>query len=219
MEMFQSKLNLRVKFITGLVLFALALGVCISIILYFHFNSIMKSQISQRSRMLLAQSNAVQNYVKTELRPEMFEILPEGRFVLKAMSSSYISREIMARLDIEGDQSFHYRRVSINPRNPESTSNDLEKELISYFVGNRDAPFWEDDAMVGDVEYHIVARPVVFKESCMSCHGEPEHAPVELLKLYGSKNGFHYSVNEVGGVVVAGFPVDVRTNLARTRPP
>ena len=53
--MFLTSLNLRMKFITGLVLFALALGGCISIILYFHFNSILEAQISQRSRMLLAQ--------------------------------------------------------------------------------------------------------------------------------------------------------------------
>lgn len=202
------KLSLRVKFITGLVLFALALGVCISIILYFHFNSIMKSQISQRSHMLLAQSNAVQNYVKTVLRPEMFDVLAEGRFVLKAMSSSYISREVMTRLNIEGDQPYHYRRVSKKPRNPESSPNSLEAGLISFFDTNRDAAIWEDDAMVGDVKYHLVARPVVFRQSCMNCHGDPADAPVELLKIYGAKNGFHYTVDEVGGVVVAGFPVE-----------
>ena len=201
------KLSLRIKFITGLVLFALALGLCISIILYFHFNSIMKSQISQRSHMLLAQSNAVQDYVRSVLRPEMFDTLAEGRFVLQAMSSSYISREVMTRLNIDNDQPYHYRRVSKKPRNPASAANTLEAGLIAYFDRNRDETLWEDDAMVGDVEYHLVARPVVFKESCMNCHGDPLDAPVELLKIYGAKNGFKYSVNEVGGVVVAGFPV------------
>ena len=213
--MFLSKLNLRVKFITGLVLVALALGLCISIILYFHFNSIMQSQVSQRSQMLLAQSNAVQNYVKTVLRPEMFNTLPEGRFILKAMSSSYISREVMNRLNIEDDQPYHYRRVSKKPRNPASAPNALEAELISFFAQNRDATLWEDDAMVGDVEYHVVARPVIFTESCMNCHGNPADAPVELIKIYGPENGFHYAVDEVGGVVVAGFPVDMIRNPAK----
>ncbi len=213
--MFSAGLSLRIKFIAGLVLFALALGVCISIILYFHFNSIMKSQISQRSHMLLAQSNAVQDYVKTVLRPEMFETLSKERFVLKAMSSSYISRQVMNRLNIEGDQIHHYRRVSKKPRNPESTPNTLEINLISKFDKNRELTIWEDDAMVGDVEYHIVARPVIFNESCMNCHGDPEDAPVELLKIYGEKNGFHYTPGEVGGVVVAGFPVDLIKNPAK----
>jgi two-component system, NtrC family, sensor kinase len=208
-SMFSIHLSLRIKFITGLVLFALALGGCISIILYFHFNSIMESQISQRSRMLLAQSSAVQDYVKTVLRPEMFDTLPQGRFILKAMSSSYISREVMARLNIKEDQPYHYRRVSKKPRNPESTPDQFESGLIAKFDKNRDLSMWEDDAMVGDVEYHIVARPVVFSDSCMHCHGEPEDAPLELLEIYGDKNGFHYTPGEVGGVVVAGFPVEL----------
>lgn len=212
--MFLSRLNLRMKFITGLVLFALALGACISVILYFHFNSIMKAQISQRAMMLLAQSNAVQDYVKTVLRPEMFDTLPEGRFVLKAMSSSYISREVMTRLDIEGGMGYHYRRVSKKPRNPDSTPNKMETALIAMFARDKRLTIWEDDAYVGDVEYHIVARPVVFNESCMNCHGDPEDAPVELLEIYGKKNGFHYSPGEVGGVVVAGFPVDLIKNPA-----
>ncbi len=207
--MFLASLSLRMKFITGLVLFALALGGCISIILYFHFNSIMESQISQRSQMLLAQSNAVQDYVRTVLRPEMFASLPKDRFILKAMSSSYISREVMARLNISNDQPYHYRRVSKKPRNPESTPDKFEANLIAKFDKNRDLTMWEDDAMVKNVEYHIVARPVVFKESCMHCHGVPEDAPVELLEIYGNKNGFHYTQGEVGGVVVAGFPVNM----------
>ena len=213
--MFLASLSLRMKFITGLVLFALALGGCISITLYFHFNSIMKSQISQRSRMLLAQSNAVQDYVKTVLRPEMFDSLPEDRFILKAMSSSYISREVMARLNIKDDQPYHYRRVSKKPRNPESTPDEFEAGLIARFDKNRDLTMWEDDAMVKNVEYHIVARPVVFKDSCMHCHGVPEDAPVELLEIYGDKNGFHYTPGEVGGVVVAGFPVELITGPAK----
>ena len=213
--MFSINLSLRMKFITGLVLFALALGVCISIILYFHFNSIMESQISQRSRMLLAQSNAVQDYVRTVLRPEMFDTLPKDRFILKAMSSSYISREVMARLNIEDDQTYHYRRVSKKPRNLKSTPNEFEAGLISKFDTNKNLTIWEDDTMVGDVEYHIVARPVIFKDSCMHCHGVPQDAPVELLKIYGDKNGFHYTPGEVGGVVIAGFPVDMIKNPAK----
>ena len=213
--MLSGRLNLRIKFIAGLVLFALALGICISIIMYFHFNSIMQSEISQRSRMLLAQSNAVQDYVKTQLRPEMFDTLPEGRFVLKAMSSSYISREVMSRLGLKDDLIYHYRRVSKKPRNPESAANKMESELIAFFAQNKEVTIWEDDAMVGGAEYHIVARPVVFNESCMNCHGDPKEAPVELLEIYGDKNGFHFSVGEVGGVVVAGFPVDFIKNPAK----
>ncbi len=208
-------LNLRLKFISGLVLFAITLGICISVIMYFHYNSIMESEISQRSRMLLAQSDAVQDYVKTVLRPEMFDTLPEGRFVLKAMSSSYISRQVMARLNVKDASEYHYRRVSRNPRNPSSMPDGIEADLIKMFRQNKNQVFWEDTTIVQDREYHLVARPVTFKDSCMQCHGVPEDAPKELLDIYGSKNGFHYEVGEVGGVVVAGFPVDMIKSPAK----
>lgn len=207
--MASSAFNLRFKFISGLVLFALTLGLCISVTLYFHFNSIMESEISQRSRMLLAQSAAVQDYVRTILRPEMFDILPQDRFVLSAMSSSYISREIMARLNIEGTSEYHYRRVSINPRNPVSKADSFEARLIELFNKNRELTIWEDNTTVKSKEYHMVATPVIFTESCMQCHGDPENAPKELIHIYGNTNGFHYRTDEVAGVVVAGFPVDL----------
>jgi len=199
--------NLRVKFITGLVGFILALGVCISLIMYFHINSIMESEISQRSKMLLAQSDAVQDYVKSELRPEMFAELPEGRFILKAMSSSYISREVMARLNLKDGSRYHYRRVALNARNPSSMPEGIESDLITFFRQNPDVRVWEDNTRVQGEEYRLVARPVVFVESCMNCHGDPEDAPVELIEIYGDENGFRHQVDEVSGVVVAGFPV------------
>ena len=200
--------SLRFKFITGLVLFAAALGICISTIIYFHFNHIMKSEISQRSRMLLAQSHAIQDYVQTVLRPEMYNTLSKDRFVLKAMSSSYISRQVMARIDVDDTPDFHSRRVSIKPRNLESTPNAFERELISIFNNDKTLETWENNTMVGRQEYHMVARPVTFNKSCMQCHGDPKTAPKELIDIYGNKNGFNYTVGDVGGVVVAGFPVD-----------
>ncbi len=203
-----NSLSLRLKFISGLVLFALVLGICISVILNFHFNSIMKAEISQRSRMLLAQSSAVQDYVRNVLRPEMFDILPDGRFLLSAMSSSYISREVMGRLNTIDNITYHYRRVSKNPRNPESAPNDFESSLITLFSKNRHLSIWEDDAMVKKEAYHIVARPVEFQAACLHCHGEPADAPTELLEKYGSENGFHYTAGEIGGVVIAGFPIE-----------
>ena len=201
--------TLRVKFIFGLVLFALLLGISLAVIMYFHFNSIMQSEISQRSHLLLAQSEAVQTYVRKQLRPAMFETLPEGQFVLKAMSSSYISRQIMASINTGSLSEYYYRRVSTSPRNPAYKATDYEAGLIKRFAENPDLTFWEEDTMVGDRHFHLVAKPVHFGPSCMQCHGDPKDAPRELTDIYGDKSGFNWSPGQVGGVVLAGFPVDM----------
>lgn len=211
----QSHISLRLKFIFGLVFFVTVLGLSISVIMYFHYNSIMQSEISQRSRMLLAQSDAIQSYVKSVLRPRMFDTLPRGDFILEAMSSSYISRQIMGRLGNEDTESYHYRRVSRNPRNPASTPDEFEAGLIRTFNQNKTLLFWEDTTIVKDREYHLVARPVTFTQSCLQCHGDPANAPEELIDIYGSTSGFYYQEGEVGGVVVAGFPVEMIKSPAR----
>ncbi len=210
--MFLNTLNIRMKFISGFVFFTVLFGLGLSLIMYFHFDRIMKSEISERSKMLLAQSNAVQDYVKTVLRPEMFKIIPPERFVLKAMSSSYISKEIMMRLNKVDDLTYHYRRVANNARNVNSTPDAFEKGLIEYFNANRSVVLWENDSLVNNEEYHLIARPIEFGESCMNCHGKSENAPEELINTYGTEAGFNRKVGEVEGVVIAGFPVAMIKN-------
>lgn len=209
---FIKDMSLRLKFIGCLVLSAFILGACLSIIMYFHFNSIMESEISHRSEMLLAQAKSVQDYVKTELRPEMFKIVDDDGFVLKAMSSSYISRKVMERLNKEGQEDIYYRRVSLNARNPLYEPTSFEKSIIEKFKKDGKLKFWEEDSEFKGVKYHLVSTPVKFTKSCMSCHGNPEDAPLELKEIYGDKAGFFHNEGDVDGVVVAGFPVRMITD-------
>jgi hypothetical protein len=113
----------------------------------------------------------------------------------------------MARLNLKDGSRYHYRRVALNARNPSSMPEGIESDLITFFRQNPDVRVWEDNTRVQGEEYRLVARPVVFVESCMNCHGDPEDAPVELIEIYGDENGFRHQVDEVSGVVVAGFPV------------
>jgi signal transduction histidine kinase len=208
MKMFE-KLNLRLKFIAGLVLSAFVLGVFLFIIIFHHFNSVMQREISQRSKMLLAQANSVQEYVQTDLRPKMYELVDENDFILKAMSSSYISRKVMERLESDGDEKIYYRRVAINARNQVYEPTEFEKKIISRFRKDTSLDFIEEDSVFKGTMYHLVARPVKFTKSCMPCHGSSENAPKALIERYGDKRGFFHKENEIAGAVVAGFPVQM----------
>lgn len=204
---FLHKMSLRHKFIAGLVLSAFILGVILCVIIFYHFNSIMEKEISQRSKMLLDQAGSVQEYVRNELRPEMFGLLHEDKFVLKAMSSSYISRKVMENLDRGGRNGIYYRRVAINARNPIYEPTSFENQLIKRFQNNKSLQLVEEDSEFRGIDYHLVSVPVTFKKSCMACHGNPQDAPKDLIDMYGDKKGFFHKENDVGGVVVAGFPV------------
>ncbi len=203
---FRRSMSLQTKFILGLAVFALSLGLFFGGTLFFHLRSVMLQEVSDKSNLILAQADAVQDYVRRDLRPAMFEVLPPDRFIISAMSSSYISRHIMERLNVK-DTHYYYRRVALNARNPESIPTSFERGIISQFRINHALKRWEGDVTIRGEKYHLTARPVIYEQSCMRCHGEPENAPTELLTRYGNERGFGYPVGEVSGLVVAGFPV------------
>jgi two-component system NtrC family sensor kinase len=204
--MFSRSFSLQTRFLVGLSIFATLAGVFIFSILYFHLKSLMESEVSDKSRLVLSMADAVQDYVRRELRPEMYKTLPSEKFIIKAMSSSYISRHVMERLNVDASQ-YYYRRVALNARNINSVPTALEKGLILYFRSNPGITHWEGIEFIDGQDYYISARPVVYVASCMRCHGQPGDAPRDMLEMYGSVRGFGYPVGQVNGVVCAGFPI------------
>lgn len=203
--------TLQFKFLAGLALIAVVLGCLFMGILYFHMQSLLVSQISDKANLTLAQANSVQKYVRSILRPKLIREFPEEKFVLEAESSSYISRKIMEKMKGE-NKGFYYRRVAFNARNKKYSPNEVEKELIGYFQKHPQINHYEGFKQFRGTEYYFSARPIKFTKSCMHCHGDPGKAPEELLDKYGDKRGFGYELNKTEGAVVVGFPVQASVN-------
>ncbi len=199
--------TLQAKFLLGLVAIMLALGLFFSAGLYFHLSSLLKSEVSDKARLVLAQVDAVQRYVRETLRPRMYGALPKGEFMIESMSTSYISRMTMDQLNLSRSE-YHYRRVAENARNPQFEVNGFERELLDRFRRNPDTDLWEGYRNLDGLEFFIMARPVRFDPSCMNCHGAPSDAPQELITRYGAKRGFGHKVGELAGLDVVGLPVD-----------
>ncbi|UZP65983.1 DUF3365 domain-containing protein [Desulfovibrio mangrovi] len=195
--------TLQAKFLSGLAAATMILGMCFAVGFYLHMRTVLEDEVRDKARLIFLQVDSVQRYVRSTLRPRMFEVLPD-QFVIEAMSSSFISREIMDGMG--GDNSHIYRRVAISARNPKFEANALEQELVGYFRAHNDESLWQGYRDVDGEEFYIMARPVVFYEECMRCHGAREEAPVELLALYGDR-GFDHEQDTIGGVDLVGLSV------------
>lgn len=206
--------TLQTKFLLGLAAIMLALGLFFSAGLYFHLSSLLKTEVSDKANLVLAQVDAVQRYVRETLRPKMYDVLPEGQFMIEAMSTSYISRAMMDQLNLSRSE-YHYRRVAENARNPQFQVNAFERELLDWFRSNPDKELWEGYRKIDDLEYFVMARPVRFNLSCMPCHGSPADAPHELIERYGSRRGFGHGPDELAGLDVVGLPVDTAVSQIR----
>jgi len=198
-------LKIQTKFSFGLVLATLLLGVVFSIGFYFHMRNVLEEEVQDKARLIFTNVDSVQHYVRDVLRPTMYERVPSA-FIIQAMSSSYVSREIMAPMNALHGGTV-YRRVAIDARNPDYEADEAERELIEHFRSESGQDLWRGYRLVDGELYYLMVRPVRFEQECMYCHGQVENAPPDLVKLYGNR-GFGKERDSIAGVDLVGISVD-----------
>ncbi|MUM76624.1 DUF3365 domain-containing protein [Pseudodesulfovibrio sp. F-1] len=196
--------SLQSKFLIGLIATSLVIGGILYAVFSYYMGKLLEGEVHAKASMVLAQVDSVQSYVRHVLRPAMYVKLPDA-FVIEAMSSSYISRRVMSRIS-DGSTHHVYRRVAIGARNEDFEANELERSLVARFQKDRAAQIWHGYENIDGVRHFVMARPVVFREECLRCHGTVEDAPVELVERYGDR-GFGHEADTVGGVDFVGLPV------------
>jgi signal transduction histidine kinase len=197
-------LKIQTKFVSGLLVAALILGIGFSTGFYLHMKNVLEEEVRDKALLIFKNVDSIQHYVRDVLRPAMYERLP-STFVIEAMSSSYISRTIMASIN-DDHEGVIYRRVAIEARNPAYEANVHERDLIGYFRANPDQEVWQGYRTMDAERYYIKARAVRFEEGCMYCHGQPGDAPPELVSLYGQR-GFGKELGAIAGVDFVGISV------------
>ncbi|PKN42386.1 MAG: histidine kinase [Deltaproteobacteria bacterium HGW-Deltaproteobacteria-18] len=196
--------KIQTKFISGLLLASIILGIAFSTGFYLHMKNVLEEEVRDKALLIFTHVDSIQHYVRDVLRPTMYERLPSS-FVIEAMSSSFISRTIMAPVNDNRDGTI-YRRVAIDARNPAYEANEHERDLIRYFRINSEQVMWQGYKLIKGEKFYVKARPVRFDGECMYCHGEPENAPRELIDLYGHR-GFGKQLGAIAGVDFVGISV------------
>jgi len=198
---------LQTKFLIGTSLILLICCLVGAFLIYFYERQQLEEQAYAKSELVMSAVEASRNYVREELRPVMFELLGDEHFVREAMSTSYVGRAVMDRLS-PALPDLEYRRTSINARNPLYEANDTELAMIEYFRQNPGVTDWHGIVKIDGYPVFSRFKPVVFEQDCLRCHGDPAHAPMELIQLYGDKGGFWRSAGELAGLVSVGISVD-----------
>ncbi len=177
-------------------------------IIYHHEKENLEENAFEKTDLIMKAIESNRDYIQEILRPVMYKEFGEDRFILEAMSSSYISRMIMERFNKKA-QGFIYRRVAANAKNPEYEANPLEVEMIQRFKADPEIEEWHGIIDLESEKYFMRFQPVRFKQSCLNCHGDPSNAPKEVTSLYGKTRGFFHKPDEIAGVIGVGMPIDL----------
>src|SRR6516225_306916 len=110
---------------------------------------------------------------------------------------------------------YFYKEATLNPTNPRDRATDWESDVVNQFragaiqnefIATREAP--TGAALV-------LARPIrVNNVSCLECHSTPDNAPAEMIKLYGTANGFNWKMDDIIGAQIVSVPILVPLRTA-----
>jgi two-component system NtrC family sensor kinase len=204
---FTKNLTLTKKFLLGVGVIVIVFWALFSYLVYIYLKEINKTDAFNQSNLLFEQIQSTRRYVREDLRPLMYHVLPENHFIKEAMSVSFITKSIMNDFG-EKHPDVIYRRVALDPLNPENAANDRERGFIALFEKDRERSVWKGVLEIDQMKYAIHAKPVIIEEGCLSCHGSPESAPADLIKAYGTSHGFNKKAGDIIGIEYLALPLD-----------
>jgi hypothetical protein len=130
----------------------------------------------QQAALALEFDLAIRQYAAEAIRPAMEKRVGKDEFVIEAMSTSYISRQVFDKVD-EKYPDYVLKFSSDNPRNPANQAGPEELKLLQYFRDNPQEDRWSGRLTLNGKEYFAYLSAMRTDESCLRCHGNPGDSP------------------------------------------
>ena len=212
MRVFLHSLHVRFLLFLACAMFLLVLFFVAA--LRMHTRELLVSEAHEKANLISAHAEAIQSYVRGTLRPAVAALIGADEFVIEAMSTSYVTRHVLSILNID-KESFQYRRVAQNARNPISEATEEELQILFRLMESPKLARFETIVGEGADEHLIIARPLYLTQDCMRCHGVPEDAPAVLLSMYGNERGFGKKLGELAGLDIISVSMQNTSNAVR----
>jgi two-component system, NtrC family, sensor kinase len=192
---------------SGLILFIFCLAV--ALVVYRIGKEEAEKRVFKETEIYIAAVDATRTYVKDVLRPRMYEIIPADHFVVEAMSTSFVGREVMHRVH-DRFKDFRYKRAALVPINPASKADALEADFIQRFNADPNLREWSGLVERDGRNYYARLRAIYAEAECLRCHGDPGDIPQAIVELYGNDvTRKAYRLDQVVGADIVYIPVDV----------
>lgn len=208
------KLTVKSKFRLGAAAILILICTLAAVVAYNYLENLVTQTVYKETDIFVATADATRIYVKDVLRPEIGKLVSADDFIPQAMSTSYVGREVMARLHKEFPE-FNYKRAAGNPMNPANLADEFELDMLEWFNQNLDRNEWHGLIQKGNRSYYTRLRAIYAEADCLVCHGDPKTAPGAMKAIYGTSSGYHYRLGEVVAADTVYIPVDA--TLARIK--
>src|ERR1700752_3625034 len=111
---------------------------------------------------------------------------------------------------------YFYKEATLNPTNPRDRATDWETDIVNQFRGDTGHGELSAARYTPNGISLFLARPITVNNvSCLECHSTADKAPAEMIKLYGTANGFDWKLNDIIGAQVVSVPLAVPLQSAQ----
>jgi protein-histidine pros-kinase len=199
-------MGLRLKFnLVMLLVFAVGLGVT-GYLSYELLHRNARDEVLRNAGVMMEAALSMRGYTVGKVRP----LLPydPDKFLPESVPA-FAATEIMGLLRKKYPD-YSYKEAALNPTNPRNRAVDWEADILNAFRSGRAGGeiSGERDTPTGRSLY--LARPLQIRDqACLSCHTDPDMAPVSMVRLYGPNNGFGWKLNEVVATQIVSVPMDL----------
>jgi protein-histidine pros-kinase len=172
-----------------------------------------REQVLYQAHLMMDSAMATRSYTTERIKP-VLAAHKDGVFRPESVPA-FAATEIFEGLR-KNYPSYSYKEATLNPTNPRDKAVDWEEDIIRIFRGRAvtDKTPFEGERMTPTGKSVYLASPLRAGKSCLDCHSTPEAAPPEMIKLYGSNNGFGWKQDEVIGAQIVSVPAKLAEDMA-----
>ncbi len=198
--------NLRVRFLVRAGLLLAGCGLLAATLYYVHLRAILVRDALDTTEVILLEVESIRQYVRDVLRPAISGREPPDTFIIEAMSSTYVSLNIMRRFGAKMP-GYSFRRASLNPLNPENRADSFEEEMFSWFEEDPSRTIWRGIVERNGRLSFVTVVPDYMEKGCLRCHGDVAKAPAEIVRRYGKSGGYRFREGDLAGIDSVAIPV------------
>ena len=196
-------MGIRTKFIIIITVLSLFATIAIGYTSY---------MLSRQSAIAEAKSKGeiIYNYIKAsgkffgkyQYPLIMEENMDKDRFVPELMSKFVVSR-MEFEIFQETLEGYLFKQATLDPLWPDNKADADEKKVIAYFEANPESTTKQGVMEKNGENYFYTARPIrVDKPFCLTCHGDPADAPGDQRDIYGTENGYNWTMGSTVGTSI-----------------
>ncbi|MCL4322536.1 MAG: DUF3365 domain-containing protein [Deltaproteobacteria bacterium] len=199
-------LSLKMKFTIIMLIVGFVANLTVAAGAFYYIQKFKKHELMHEAKMVLFAEKAARDYDSNSLRPAVMKAT--DKFVIQAESATFLSLGV-AKLIKKFLPHYTYSEPTLNPLNLKNKANSFQEKIIDRF---KSSPFLKSVSgyhRFNGLSYFYVMKPVVAKQGCMVCHGNPENnSPITkaIVKRYGDTHGWHWRVGTVVGALSVWVP-------------